>query len=413
MTERDQRRRQHLLIFLTVLIDLIGFGILIPILQPFGQKFGAGDWQLTLLMGTYSFMQFLFAPVLGRISDRVGRRPVILASLVGSTLGYLLIAYAGRAPFSPGVCLALVFLARIVTGICGASFATAQAYLADITAPEKRAAIMGMIGAAFGLGFMIGPVLGGLASRWGDDAPFLVAAGLSLLNFLLAWRRLPETLTPEMRGRAPSAVRPSLVHALRAARGTPFARLLAGNFIVITAFSMMTTCFVLFTDHRYGFGGHHNGLLFGFIGLIGVIVQGGMIRPLVARFRERNLAVTGIVLMATSLFLLPGTDPWAGLLLVTGLLAVGNSLTTPTMNGMASLCGTARDQGSTLGAMASAGSLGRCAGPLLAGPLLYVDPGHYGRAAMWTSAALMLAALVIVAGIRVLHGPQTSSATAA
>src|SRR5690606_35625724 len=157
------------------------------------------DWQLAILMGTYSFMQFLCAPVLGRISDRVGRRPVILASLIGSMGGYLLIAYAGAGDFRPGVSLSLIFLARILTGICGASFSTAQAYLADITVPEKRAAVMGMVGAAFGLGFMIGPVLGGLASRWGDAAPFLVAAGLSLLNLALAWRMLPETLPPEKR----------------------------------------------------------------------------------------------------------------------------------------------------------------------------------------------------------------------
>ena len=139
-------------IFFTVLIDLIGFGILIPILQPFAKGFGASDMVAIMLMGTYSLMQFIFSPVLGRISDRIGRRPVIIASLVGSMLGYLIIA---AAPFcgSGAASIALLFLARVVTGICGASFSTAQAALADVTAPEKRAAVMGMIGAAFGIGF--------------------------------------------------------------------------------------------------------------------------------------------------------------------------------------------------------------------------------------------------------------------
>ncbi|MDB6134797.1 MAG: tetA [Verrucomicrobiales bacterium] len=387
------KRQQHLLIFLTVLIDLIGFGILIPILQSYGKRYGASDWELTMLMGVYSLMQFIFAPILGRLSDRIGRRPVILASLIGSTVGYLILAGADFASH-PGVSLALLFFARVVTGICGASFSAAQAYLADITSPEKRAGVMGMIGAAFGLGFMIGPVLGGLATHFGRPAPFFLAAGLSILNFLYAWKKLPESLAQELRGKV-STARASLLRSWSAARGTILAPLIAANFLVITAFSIMTTCFILFTEHRFHLTPANNGLLFGFIGLIGVFIQGGLIRRIAKPHTERPLALAGIVCMTISLILLPLSTPWAGLLGVIALTAIGNSLTSPTLNSMASRAAAATDQGATLGAMASAGSLGRFVGPFLAGPLLYIQPEKYAQWSLWTSALIMASAFLV------------------
>lgn len=394
------KRQQHLLIFLTVLIDLIGFGILIPILQNYGKQFNASDWQLAMLMGVYSLMQFIFAPILGKLSDRIGRRPVILASLIGSTLGYLIIAGTSYAP-TPVLGLTLLFFARIVTGICGASFSAAQAYLADITAPEKRAGVMGMIGAAFGLGFMIGPILGGIASDWGRSAPFLLAAGLSLLNFVFAWKKLPESLAPELRGLAStSTARPTLRKAWAAAQGTPLAPLILANFLVISSFSMMTTCFILFTEHRFHLTPKQNGYIFGFIGIIGVFIQGGLIRKIAKPHTERPLALAGIVLMTLSLVLLPLSTPWAGLLAVISLTAIGNSLTNPTLNSMASRAASATHQGSTLGAMASAGSLGRFVGPFAAGPLLYVQPEHYAQWSLWTAAAVMALAFLATLGVQ-------------
>ena len=401
------KRQQHLLIFLTVLIDLIGFGILIPIIQSYGKQYGASDWQLAMLMGVYSLMQFIFAPILGKVSDRIGRRPVILASLIGSMIGYLILAGADFAP-SAALSLALLFFARIVTGICGASFSAAQAYLADITAPEKRAGVMGMIGAAFGLGFMIGPVLGGIASEWGRPAPFLLAAGLSLLNFLFAWKKLPESLTPELRASASaSTARPTLPQAWAAAQGTPLAALIPANFLVITAFSIMTTCFILFTEHRFGLTPKQNGLVFGFIGIIGVFIQGGLIRKIAKPHTERPLALMGIVLMTISLILLPLSSPWLGLLSVISIMAIGNSLTSPTLNSMASRAATASSQGSTLGVMASAGSLGRFIGPFAAGPLLYVQPAKYAQWSLWAAAAVM--SLAFIATARVKPAPRPTN----
>lgn len=401
------KRQQHLLIFLTVLIDLIGFGILIPILQSYGMRYGASDWELTMLMGVYSLMQFIFAPILGRLSDHIGRRPVILASLVGSTIGYLILAGADFAP-SGAISLALLFFARIVTGICGASFSAAQAYLADITSPEKRAGVMGMIGAAFGLGFMIGPVLGGLASEFGRPAPFFLAAGLSIFNFLYAWKKLPESLAPELRGKVSSA-RPSLLSAWRSARGTALAPLFVANFLVITAFSIMTTCFILFTEHRFGLTPKQNGLIFGLIGILGVFIQGGLIRRIAKPHTERPLALSGIVCMAISLILLPLSAPWAGLLAVISLTAIGNSLTTPTLNSMASRAASATSQGSTLGAMASAGSLGRFIGPFMAGPLLYIQPEKYAQWSLWAAAGIMATAFLATLAVPKIEVPAAAT----
>jgi len=384
------KRAAHMAIFFTVLIDLIGFGILIPILQPFATRVGASVPQAMMLMGIYSFMQFIFSPVLGRISDRVGRRPVILASLIGTMIGYLIIAAAANytGPFA----IAMLFLARMVTGVCGASFSTAQASLADITAPEKRAAVMGMIGAAFGIGFVLGPVIGGLTSHTplGPSLPFYIAAAMSLANAVFCWRRLPETLPPERRA-APPRARSSIMATVR--------RMEATGFPVITAFSVMTTAWVLFLQERHHMSEMTIGLVFGFIGMIAVIVQGGLIRRIVRNGNERTLALAGAVLMTASLALLPVAAPWLALLTVSGLMSVGNSLATPTLNALASQCGSVENQGETMGAMTGAGSLGRFIGPFLSAGLLYLLPGGFEQA-FWMSSGLMACAAVTIFMIR-------------
>ena len=392
------KRAAHLAIFLTVLIDLIGFGILIPILQPFAQRFGASDMQAAWLMGIYSLMQFVFSPILGRISDRVGRRPVIIASLLGSTAGYLIIAGAGFA--EGGAAIALLFLARVVTGVCGASFSTAQAYLADITAPEKRAGVMGMIGAAFGIGFVLGPVIGGLTSSTplGPSLPFYIAAAMSLGNAFYCWKKLPESLPPEKRGEPRAQA--SILTTMRRMGNTAFPSILAANFLVITAFSVMTTTFVIFTTKHFGFTQMNNAAAFGFIGMIAILIQGGLIRRIAKNGNERKLALGGVLCMIVSLALLPLTTPWLTLLLVMALMSFGNSFATPTLNALASQCGTVQTQGETMGAMSGAGSLGRFLGPFMAGTLLYLHPGRYDGA-FWLSSGIMAVAALAVVRIRV------------
>lgn len=394
------KRAAHLAIFLTVLVDLIGFGILIPILQPFAQQYGASDTQAMWLMGIYSLMQFVFSPILGRISDRTGRRPVIIASLIGSMLGYLIIAQAANPVLSMDgkLSLFLLFAARVVTGICGASFSTAQAYLADITAPEKRAGVMGMIGAAFGIGFVLGPVIGGLTSNTalGPSLPFYIAAAMSVGNALFCWKRLPESLPPERRG-TPRA-RTSIAATLRRMQHTSFPAVLTANFLLIMAFSVMTATFVIWTGHELGYTMRQTGLIFGFIGIIAVFIQGGLIRRIVKNGNEAKLALVGTVCMAVSLALLPLATHTAALLGVTALTSIGNSLATPTLNTLASKCGTVQTQGETMGAMSGAGSLGRFFGPFFAGWVLYALPSHYDYA-FWLAAGLM--ALTAVAVLRI------------
>ncbi len=394
--DMPQKRAAHMAVFFTVLIDLIGFGILIPILQPFARRIGASVPQAMVLMGIYSFMQFLFSPVLGRISDRVGRRPVILASLIGTMIGYLIIA--GAANYTGPFAIALLFLARMVTGVCGASFSTAQAALADITAPEKRAAVMGMIGAAFGIGFVLGPVIGGLTSHTplGPSLPFYLAAAMSLANSWFCWRKLPETLPPERR--ATVRTRTSIMATVRTMKATGFPVILGANFLVITAFSVMTTAWVLFLQERHHMSEMTIGLVFGFIGIIAILIQGGLIRRIVRNGNERLLALTGAVLMTASLALLPVAAPWLALLTVAGLMSVGNSLATPTLNALASQCGTVQNQGETMGAMTGSGSLGRFIGPFLAAGLLYLMPGGFEQA-FWMSSGLMACAVVTIAAI--------------
>ena len=392
------KRRQHGLIFLTVLIDLIGFGILIPVIQPIAEALGAPVWIATVLMGVYSLMQFIFSPVLGRLSDRVGRVPVLVMSLWASVTGYLVMSLAVSGWVPPLTGIVLLFTARIVTGIGGASISTAQSYLSDITAPEKRAGVMGMIGAAFGLGFMIGPVIGGVLSHFGGRAaPFLFAAGLSVLNVLLMARRLPETLPPEKRGTSPTS--PSVFAVALANRGTALPSVLLANFLVIGAFSTMTAAFVLFLKNHaaFQFNEMQIGYSFGFIGIVGVIIQGGIIRKIAKNNNEGRLALTGLGLMTVALVWLPFTSPWLLLILNMWLMAAGNSLTSPCLNTLASRCATLQTQGLTMGAMAGAGSLGRFFGALIAGPLLLLDQheaSHYGRFAFLAAAGIMAVAMI-------------------
>ena len=395
--EMPAKRAAHMAIFFTVLIDLIGFGILIPILQPFAKRIGASVPEAMMLMGIYSLMQFVFSPIVGRISDRVGRRPVIIASLIGSMLGYIIIAVA--ANYTGVFAIAMLYLARVVTGVCGASFSTAQASLADITAPEKRAAVMGMIGAAFGLGFVLGPIIGGLTSHTplGPSLPFYIAAAMSLANAVFCWKKLPETLPPERRSQVRR--RSSILATVRRMAPTGFPVILACNFLVITGFSIMTTAWVLFLMERFAFSEMKVGLLFGFIGIIAIVIQGGLIRRMVKHGNEQKLALMGAVLMTASLALLPVATPWLTLLAVSAIMSAGNSFTTPTLNALASKCGTVQTQGETMGAMTGVGSLGRFLGPFMAAGLLLLCPGKF-EYAFWLAAGIMALATATIAMIR-------------
>jgi multidrug resistance protein len=368
-----RQRSPLFVLFLTVFIDLVGFGIIIPVLPLYAENFHATPMAIGWLTGIYSGMQIIFTPILGKLSDRFGRRPVLLVSIAGTAVGFALMGMAQS--------LTLLFVARILAGITGGNISSPQAYIADVTAPEKRSRAMGMIGAAFGLGFTFGPLIGGLMSRISYGAPFFFAAGLAVANAVLVYLILPESLSREHRAKPHEEA--SITEVFRHGRGAMFALVVATYFFLIAGFAIMTTLFALFTEKRFGYDAHANGYLFGFIGIIAVIVQGGLIGRLIKIFGEVALTRTGMILTTLSLALLPLSNNLTTLLLVCAGLAAGSGFASPPLSGLASQMIERNWQGRALGVMQSAGSTGRLLGPLLGGSLLMFDlhkpVTEYGR----------------------------------
>lgn len=358
-----RQRSPLFVLYLTVFIDLMGFGIVIPILPLYAQDFHATPLAIGWLTGIYSGMQIIFTPILGRLSDRFGRRPVLLVSIVGTAIGFALMGIAQS--------LTLLFVARILAGITGGNISIPQAYIADVTAPEKRSHAMGMIGAAFGLGFTFGPLIGGVMSQISYGAPFFFAAALSVVNAVLIYLLLPESLSREHRAKPHEEA--STAEVFRHGRGAMFALVVATYFFLIAGFAIMTTLFALFTARRFGYDAHANGYLFGFVGLVSVIVQGGLIGRLVKKFGEVALTRAGMILTTVSLALLPLANNLTILLLVCAGLSVGSGIASPPLSGLASQMIERTWQGRALGVMQSAGSTGRLIGPLIGGWLLMFD----------------------------------------
>ena len=413
-----KQRSPMAFIFLTVFIDLLGAGIVLPLL-PYYVKFieqSSSPWLsdnraivVGALAASFSLMQFLFAPVLGALSDRFGRRPVLLISLFGTGISYILFGMADRL-IGLGVeaVLAMLFAARILDGITGGNISTAQAYIADSTTPENRAKGMGLIGAAFGLGFMLGPALGGLLSGISLSAPAFVAAGLSLANVAFGFFMLPESLPRERRVSVPflkmnPIARLSGVLANRAIRP-----LLAGIFLLNLAFAGMQSNFAVYGDARFGFGPRENAFIFAFIGLMAVVMQGFLIRRLVPRFGEARLALAGLALM-TLAFALIAFAPQAWMLYpIMGLLAAGSGMATPSLTSLVSRRVSPQEQGATLGGTQALNSLTMVFGPLLAG-LLFDAVGI--RAPYEVGALLVATGLALIAAaLRAAPAPASSQA---
>lgn len=400
------KRSPLVVIFTTVFIDLVGFGIVIPVL-PFyaeGSRFGASPRTVGLLFASYSVMQLIFSPILGRLSDKHGRRPVLLISIIGTGIGFLILGFANT--------LLLLFVGRILDGITGGNISTAQAYIADITTPENRAKGMGLIGAAFGLGFVFGPAIGGILSHWGISVPFLFAAGLCFANAVLLYFTLPETVTPDHPARVSAAGGRGLGQLVQSLRNPRLGFVLIIYFMFIVAFSIMTTSFSLFTMFRFGYDAQHTGYLFAYVGIIAVIIQGGLIGKLVKRFGEMALVVVGAFLFAGSLFAVPFVGPQAGgllaLLVGGGLFSVGNSLSAPSLTSLASKSVGPGEQGSVLGVTQSVASLARAVGPALAAVLIHSVLAYRGAdgeqhnmsdrslfVTFWTGSAIMFVALLL------------------
>ena len=396
------KRSPLIFIFLTVFIDLLGVGIVVPLLPYYVKIIEQADasWlssSRALIVGTlaasFSLFQFGFSPVLGALSDRFGRRPVLLISLAGTGISYIVFGLADHLlPLGIGTVLAVLFFARILDGVTGGNISTAQAYIADVTRPEERAKGLGLIGAAFGLGFMLGPALGGLLSTISLAAPAFAAASLTFGNLLFGIFWLPESLPAARRTKVPFSKMNPVVR-LRAVVGKASIRpLLAGVLLLNFAFAGLQNNFAVFSDVRFGFSPTQNAFVFALIGLTAVFIQGFLIRKLLPRFGEARLAVTGVGMMAVGFVMIAVAQVAWMLFPAIGVLAAGSSMATPSLTSLISRRVAPQEQGSILGCVQAFNSLMMVVGPLFAG--LNVD--LIGPAAPYFSGSLLIAAAGIV-----------------
>lgn len=362
-------------IWTTVALDLVGFGIVVPILGRYAERFGASGLQVGLLFASFSLAQLVFAPILGRLSDRIGRKPVIMLSLLGTALGSFITGAAGA--------LWLIFVGRIIDGASGASVAVAQSAVTDVASDAERPRLLGLLGAAFGVGFVVGPALGGLASLGGEHLPFYVAGSLALVNAVVAWFRLPETRPAEHR------VEPDRIVDEQPVRQWGLAVV---GFIGIVAFSGFESTFSLLAGDRFDLTEAGVAAIFVGVGIVLVGVQAVAIRPVNQRIGSEGSVRAGLVLNGAGLLLLSWATTWSALVPALLLLTVGQGLITPNLSSLVSGRVSAHRRGEALGFQQGVNAIGRVAGPAVAG-LLYdrvSDGAPYGLGAGLCAAALVL-----------------------
>jgi MFS transporter, DHA1 family, tetracycline resistance protein len=377
-------KRPLFIIFLTILVNLIGFGIIIPLLPFYAETFGASPLTIGLLFASFSMAQLVASPLLGHWSDRWGRRPILIFSLIGTAVSFVMLALAQGLP--------MLFAARIVDGLSGGNITTARAYIGDITTEENRAKAFGVLGAAFGLGFIIGPALGGLFAHISYAAPIWVAVVMTVIATLLAWLWLPETI------HRVEAVPGSPWKALRELSARPrLRRLFAIDFLYWGSFAVYQTTFALFGARRFGFDATHTGYLLAAFGCLGVVVQLATVGPVVARLGERRTLIVGLIFAAIG---------WGGsamthslpvfvTLLVPGAIGIG--LCNPSLVSLVSGAGGRHEQGRVQGAAGALESLGRTLGPIWGnGALQFLGEG----AAYGSAAIVLLATAVLTNGLQ-------------
>jgi multidrug resistance protein len=358
-------------------LDLLGFGIVLPILPVYARRFHASPVTATALIAVFSAAQLVCSPFLGRLSDRVGRKPVLILSLAGTAVGSLLTGLAGS--------VAMLYVGRLVDGASGASVAAAQAAVSDVAAPAQRARLFGLLGAAFGLGFVGGPALAGLAAAIGGPRlPFYLAAALAGINALTAIRRLPET---RQRSGGPEAAEPGSTGAVRVA-----APLIGLAFVALVAFSGFEATFSLFGKERLHLTLATTGLVFALIGIGIAVVQAGLIHPIVSRLGDGGAIRAGLAANAVGLAVLAGVHGYGLLAPALLFLVAGQGVLTPSL--AAAVVGRvgAERRGEVLGWQQAAGSLARIIGPLLAGLLFQL----VGVSAPFVAGAAVLVCAVLV-----------------
>jgi DHA1 family tetracycline resistance protein-like MFS transporter len=379
--------RPLLIIFLTIFVNLVGFGIIIPLLPFYAQTFGASPIAIGLLFAVFSLCQLVAAPALGDLSDRYGRRPVLIFSLAGTVVSFVMMALARS--------LLMLFLARIVDGLSGGNISTARAYVADVTEPKDRARAYGLIGAAFGLGFIFGPALSGVLAKVSYKAPIWAAAGITAVAMAMACLWLPET-----------------IHRARAGTGNPFrflvpllrrphvGRILIIDFVYWLAFAIFQTTFALFAARRFDFDAPKTGYVLSAFGVLGAIIQGGLIRPIVRALGDKPTFMLGMMFGTVGL-IAAALSPSVLLFLVALVpIAIGIGLGHPTVSSLISQVAREDEQGRVQGAASAVESLGRTVGPGWG----YASLQWFGEATPYTSAGLFLMlALALTVGYHVIE----------
>ncbi|KKQ23720.1 MAG: Major facilitator superfamily transporter [Candidatus Roizmanbacteria bacterium GW2011_GWC2_37_13] len=347
-------------IFLIVFIDLLGFGIILPLLPYIAEKYQATPAQIGILTATYSFFQLIASPIFGRLSDRYGRKKLLIISQLGSAVGYLILGLAGNLP--------LLFLSRIIDGITGGNISIAQAYIADVTTKENRARGMGLIGAAFGLGFIFGPAIGGALSKISYSTPAYFATAVSLITVLTTIFFLKETVNEDKASHSPRT-KFSLTEFKRVLSLYPIGLLISVFFLLNTAFSIMQGNFALWTQKTFNFEPSQNGWLFTYVGILAVLIQMQVLPRVIKKFHENNILLISLLSMFIGLTLIPLSKHPNFLYVALFFIPLGNGLANPTIQALASENVPKEEYGETLGIMQSAGSMGRILGPIIGGEI--------------------------------------------
>lgn len=361
-----------LAVFLSIFLDLVGFGIILPLLPFYAEHYGATAFMVTWLATSFSVFQLIFSTIWGRVSDRFGRRPVFLACLAVSAAAYL---WTGLAES-----FAVLIVARCISGVASGKISVAQAIIADITTEENRAKGMGMVGAAFGLGFTLGPAIGGLLV--GDDpanpdfqTPMFVAAALSVAGLILAFFTVKESLSEEDKQAAKETVKLPIAKQMKLVLSSPIIAWLIGSFFIVSfVFSQVETLFPLWTERNYGWTPKELGYCFAYLGVLMVIVQGRLIGPLTSWLGEPKLLLVGLGFLTTGLFLVPASYHFSIFLVAITFLSLGIAILNPTQSALISFAAAKGQQGSTLGIANTFSGVGRVFGPLWGGAFFqFVD----------------------------------------
>ncbi|MBI1938748.1 MAG: MFS transporter [Ignavibacteriales bacterium] len=348
------------IIFITIFIDLMGFGILIPILPTFASKsLGISDFGIGAIVAVFSLMQFFFNPMLGNLSDRLGRRPIILVTQLLTAASYIMFSFSNS--------FMILFLSRMLAGLGGSNIGVAQAYIADITTKEERAKGMGMIGAAFGLGFVFGPIIGALLSKYGYHVAGFASAAFSFTAFIFALFMLPES---NFKKESTAKRRLKIFDAAYTKKiltHPEIGLLIILFFIIVFSMANIYGTFAILGYKVYHFSDQQNGMLFGIVGIVSAIIQGGLMRYLSNKFNDRSLILTGTILMTLGLGFIPYGINFSGVSMVISVLAIGTGILQPTIPGMISKVSPEDEQGSILGINQSFSALARVLGPLWGG----------------------------------------------